>query len=533
MEEWTRAVLGTVRAGPDRHGDGILEKFGHAFIYRPTSGRLKYRLGQTFPNEETTNVKLKLIAAAIGCISALSAAQQCGGSSCSETTDRSACSSTAKTGQEIDAQLAKKLADAARRPQCSTIARRDFMTYLPFADTETAAEKLVALVREAPTPELAAKIILNAAADARKPATRFAAGLPDQLSTTGFFASILDARMIGDFQRYAVNVPLWSDDAKKERFIAVPSGKKVGFRRDGEWDIPVGTIFLQTLFLEDSGQTRRTETRVIVKEVDGLRFASYAWNEDQKDAVRKPDGDEFYANVGKISQSWRIESADSCARCHNDVSGMTLGFNTLQLNRVENGVNQLATLEAKGILSGLPEKCHDLPSLASPTDENAPLESRVRSYLHTNCSTCHRPGGPGSGTLDLRLDTPLAHTGLLRSRTSAGRGGVVKPGQPKRSALLHRMGSVDWDRMPSLLSTVPDDSGMKMIGDWVKSLNAADVKKMLDATPAVLVEKKSTCGADGGCGNPMSGAKSCESGAEGACGETPCEAPKDGVKMNN
>jgi mono/diheme cytochrome c family protein len=463
-------------------------------------------------------VNLSTVLIVVCSLPLLAGAQECGGGACGSGVQAGACGQAAAP-MTVDAALATKLAAGARRAECSTIARRDFMTWLPFAATQDKAEGLVALVREAPDLAAASRIILDAAAQAHAPATKFAAGLPAKLSETGFYASLEQNRLHDIFTPYDVNVPLWSDDAKKERFIALPAGAKATFKRDGEWVMP-------TLYLEDAGARRFTETRVIVKEADGLRFASYAWDEDQRNATLRPAGDEFYANVGHTSQLWRIESADSCARCHNDVSGKTLGFNTLQLNRGAGDKNQLALLAARGVVDGLPETLSALPALASPTDLAQPLEARVRSYLHTNCSTCHQPGGPGSGTLDLRLETPLAQTGLLRSRVVAGRGGVVSPGRPQRSKLVRRMASVDWDRMPSLLSTVPDESGIAMISTWISSLTPAGVQATLAASPQILsTEKSKVCGEtmSAGCGDAK---EECAPAGGGACGTATPESPK-------
>ena len=410
-------------------------------------------------------MKTRLIAivAAVFAASSLVVAQ-CGSGTCDEAKP---------TSVAVDATLAKKLAEEARKPMCSTISRRDFLTHLPFVGNEAGAEALVAKVREAADVDCGAKIILAAAASAKThSATPPAARFPEKLSATGFYGSTAKREAAKGFESYAVNVHLWSDGAAKDRFVKVPEGKSIAFRPGGAFDVPIGTVFLQTLYLTEGAERRLTETRVIVKEADGLRFASYAWNDEQTDADLRPDGDEFFANVGSSTQLWRIESQESCSRCHNEAASESriLGFNAPQLNRMIGDENQIARLAKRKVVAGVPADLVGVPALADPYDPKLPLEARVRSYLHVNCSSCHRPGGPGSGTLDLRVETALSETGLLRPRATSSRGAVVRPGKPERSTLLARMHSVDWDRMPSLLSTVPDDAGIALLRTWIASL---------------------------------------------------------------
>ncbi|HEY3493869.1 MAG TPA: hypothetical protein VGK73_04255, partial [Polyangiaceae bacterium] len=98
---------------------------------------------------------------------------------------------------------------------------------------------------------------------------------------------------------YAVASPLWSDNAEKHRFIALPDGMNIHVRNctatpdeceapeqggtgqdDGDWDFPVGTVFMKTFALAG----KLIETRLLVRkgEFDWWGF-SYRWLDDQSD----------------------------------------------------------------------------------------------------------------------------------------------------------------------------------------------------------------------------------------------------------
>ena len=159
-----------------------------------------------------------------------------------------------------------------------------------------------------------------------------------------------------------------------------------------------------------------------------------------------------------------MTDTDECSECHNPDTQTVLGLTTRQLNRDVKGVNQLASLARRGLVTGMPKKLTELPKLIDPKDETQPLDQRVRSYLDTNCSTCHRPGGKGSGAMDLRVDTPFAKTGLGRRKN------IVRRGLPERSWIWLRMIYENRRKMPNRLTMHTDEAGANMIHDWVGSL---------------------------------------------------------------
>ena len=67
--------------------------------------------------------------------------------------------------------------------------------------------------------------------------------------------------------------------------------------------------------------------------------------------------------------------------------------------------NQLATLEHVGLLQ-LPAPVEDLPAYAGLDQAHVPVAYRAKSYLHSNCSGCHRPGEATQAPMDFRFATP-------------------------------------------------------------------------------------------------------------------------------
>src|SRR5207253_4104644 len=96
-----------------------------------------------------------------------------------------------------------------------------------------------------------------------------------------------------------------------------------------------------------------------------------------------------------------------CGACHTPAAGYTLGLETRQLLAPAQE-SALASLEKK---NDAPPDHATVKRLVRVDDASASPEARARSYLHSNCSICHREGSvAGSAQLDLRFDTALADT---------------------------------------------------------------------------------------------------------------------------
>ncbi len=267
---------------------------------------------------------------------------------------------------------------------------------------------------------------------------------------------------------YDLASPLWSDGASKERFVVVPSGQRLTSRADGDLVFPVGTVAVKTF----SSGGKRIETRLLVQhELESWVGYSYAWNEAGTDA-ELVDGNRVAALPG--GKSWYFPSSTDCTACHTPAAGYTLG---LEVKQLTGRGDALARLEAKLSTPIDTSKLAPLASLDAPPP--ATLEMRARSYLHANCSMCHREGSVTGAVIDLDLgfDTPLAKTGLCGEAKAgpvgvAGMPRIVEPGDPSRSVLVARMRATDERRMPKLATRVVDEAGVAVVEAWIRGMAA-------------------------------------------------------------
>jgi uncharacterized repeat protein (TIGR03806 family) len=304
--------------------------------------------------------------------------------------------------------------------------------------------------------------------------TQLPVTFPQKLSETGCVDTSNPQRPAPGLIPYDVNAPLWSDGAQKERFLALPDGQKIRVGADGDWELPIGSVLMKTFF----AGTKRVETRLFMHHTDGIWSGyTYEWDDAQTDATLLPASKS--RQVG--GQTWYYPSRAECLRCHTGAAGYSLGLETGQLNRdLTYGLrisNQLATLEHIGLfeaaLGAAPESLARYPV---PTG-NDTLEPRARAYLHSNCSSCHRPNGTGRGPADFRFSTPLAQAGLCNATPQEGSLGVtdarvLAPGVPARSILSLRMHALNANRMPPLASRIEDTAGTSLVDAWISSLTA-------------------------------------------------------------
>jgi uncharacterized repeat protein (TIGR03806 family) len=289
-------------------------------------------------------------------------------------------------------------------------------------------------------------------------------GIPQKLSQTGCFDPADPRVPTAKLVHYDVNSPLWSDGAEKARWMALPDGGKVHIRPDGDWDFPVGAVLVKEFKLAG----KLVETRLFVRHTDGgWAGYTYEWDANEKDATLLLDGKT--KPVG--DQSWTFPSRSQCMTCHNTAAGNTLGLETAQLNRG----TQLDELAARALFDA-PLPAAPRPALADPAGA-ASAEDRARSYLHANCSFCHRPGGPGRGAADFRFDLSFADTHLCNTVPDDGTLGIpgaklLVPSDPSKSLISARMHRTNVGRMPPLATSVVDATGTSAVDAWISGVTS-------------------------------------------------------------
>jgi uncharacterized repeat protein (TIGR03806 family) len=290
---------------------------------------------------------------------------------------------------------------------------------------------------------------------------------------------------------YTPRAELWSDGAQKDRWMAMPDAAKIAVDADGDFELPSGSVLVKSFRLEGVP----VETRLWMRDETGRWSGySYAWDEDGKDAHLLNAGEtrQWQLPSGQ-SQAWVYPSRAECGRCHTAAAGYSLGLELAQLDHAVlypatgRTANQLQTLEAIDLLTGEPVATTALPRMVDPfpgeaSDCTAPcatteeLTQQARSYLHANCSFCHRPEGGGGGVLDLRWSQSLAATNSCGSKPQAGDLGhanalVITPGNPDQSILLDRVFRRDVFGMPPLASKQVDLAGHALLKNWISSLS--------------------------------------------------------------
>lgn len=324
-------------------------------------------------------------------------------------------------------------------------------------------------------------------------AAAMAKPFPRKLSQTGLYTDTARGVLAPGVMPYSVNSPLWSDDAHKERFIAIPGNGKIQHDKHSGWEFPEGTVLVKTFALDlvegDPSSRRRLETRIEHLEQHHWRNYTYVWNEAQTDAdlLENPKGSDLTLNVrqrdGRMrEQTWHFPGRAECTLCHTMPMNYVLGPTTRQMNREHdygNGVvaNQIEVLNRLGMLQKPLKdgKANGLMKLVDPKDSSASLDERARSYLHANCSHCHTKWGGGNAYFWLTSDLPLDKTATLGTAPQHGDlhvpgAKVIDPGHPERSLIALRMAILGPERMPRIASSVVDQEAVKLISDWIRAL---------------------------------------------------------------
>lgn len=326
------------------------------------------------------------------------------------------------------------------------------------------------------------------------------APFPRRLSETGLFADTASLAPADGVLPYDINVPGWHDGATSQHLIALPRDTVIHYRPGKSWDLPDGTVLVQTLVHEG----RRIETRLLVKLQNDFAGYSYAWNAAQNDAeLAEKAGAELNLSGGR---SWRIPSRAECMMCHSRQANFSLTVHEWQLNRGD----QLARWERMGVLRAepssfgrgggrrggnaggqfgrpaaeqrqpvssalLPRNPANLGRFMTSAEGGASLETRARHYLAVNCAHCHTINGGGNSAIEFDWLAPRERMRAIGEPAQHGDFGladakVIAPGAPERSVILSRVVMRGAGQMPPVGSRAPDPEGVRLLAEWIASL---------------------------------------------------------------
>lgn len=312
---------------------------------------------------------------------------------------------------------------------------------------------------------------------------------PGLLSQTGLYVPGGTEDIDSRNQPYSPQYPLWSDGARKRRWVRLPERTVIDARSPDHWEFPVGTRFWKEF--EFGG--RKIETRFLWKAtLDRWVFASYAWNDAQTDAALAPEGG--IANIVEVApgRSHSIPGVADCRACHDSARTEILGFDALQLStdrdpnalHAEPLTHDMVTLETLVIDERISPSRRDWlahpPRIpAADADTRAAL-----GYLSTNCGSCHNRASSIASLGLILKHSPRANAECTAAlATTVDRAGhwvvptapdgesrLVSPGHPELSALLARARSRRLSsQMPPIGTVVADREAIDLLTRWIQS----------------------------------------------------------------
>ncbi|MES1262916.1 MAG: hypothetical protein ABUL69_01085, partial [Peristeroidobacter soli] len=198
-------------------------------------------------------------------------------------------------------------------------------------------------------------------------------GVPTTLSATGCVNPTNAQQPASGLIPYAINSPFWSDNATKDRWMALPNGTTISVGTNNDWDFPNGTVLMKNFRVG----TRLIESRLFMRHPDGNWGGfTYEWNTQQTDATLVSGG--AVRDIGG-GQQWIFPSEGQCLQCHTLGAGRSLGLETAQLNRnhtypqTGRTANELLTLNSIGMFTPpIPDPATQ-PTMPDPSDTTAPL----------------------------------------------------------------------------------------------------------------------------------------------------------------
>lgn len=329
--------------------------------------------------------------------------------------------------------------------------------------------------------------------------------LPQRLRDTGLYVDGMAEPVVrADNLPFSPQYPLWTDGARKRRWIQLPPGSQIDASDPDAWQFPIGT----RLWKEFAHAGRPIETRLIERLPDGQwRFATYIWNPQGSDATLAPErGVRRLPAPDAPGGFYAVPGRNDCRACHEGGPAPVLGFSALQLSpdRDPNALHSepaspqrldLRGLQQRGLLRGLPAAWQaQAPRIAAPS----PQARSALGYLHANCGHCHNDAGP-LAAMDMAMLQSASHPVRSARRTweslygqgsrfrseRGDRGETaapqqrIAPGRVDDSTVLVRMASPHvMSRMPPIGVSVVDVAGLQLIRQWILSLDFSHRKEI-------------------------------------------------------
>jgi uncharacterized repeat protein (TIGR03806 family) len=310
----------------------------------------------------------------------------------------------------------------------------------------------------------------------------------EDLSSYNLFTDSADPRSgarIGGIN-YQLNSQLFTDYARKYRYVFMPPDTGATFVDSEVLDFPVGSVFVKVFALPkdtDKPEEDIIEVRLMIHRSSGWVGLPYVWDKQARDGHLDLNGESVPFTMlhkgEKYESYYGVPTYGSCRNCHQYNGAMTLiGPKARLLNRdvivAGESINQLVYWQQKGLLleGSLPSNILDVEYAPDWRDETENLTDRAKAYLDINCAHCHRAEGSASLSglkLEYGRKTIDYNHGVCNSAHGWRGGGFdIWPGDSSNSSMPLRMTlSGAPDRMPPLGRSIVDTEAIELVRQWI------------------------------------------------------------------
>jgi mono/diheme cytochrome c family protein len=195
-----------------------------------------------------------------------------------------------------------------------------------------------------------------------------------------------------------------------------------------------------------------------------------------------------FEHLGILDVKWWEEAKQNSIA--NRPKGASWYDALMQVERLAKATDPAGRRTSSALLTRAPAAMN---RLADPYDQTQDLAMRARSYLQSNCASCHVFAGGGNAMFDLDginafgiagvgggqgVDArPMHHTfGIPDAR-------IIAPGHPERSVMVSRVSRRGAGQMPQLGTNVVDERAVQLLAEWIRSLPDPDKKPAAAETP--------------------------------------------------
>jgi hypothetical protein len=300
------------------------------------------------------------------------------------------------------------------------------------------------------------------------------------LSQTGLFANASTLTPAPGLVEYKVNSPLWSDGARKRRWIALPGTQQIDFSAGGNWSFPVGTAFVKHFELPVTPSTvRRVETRVFLRQVDRWVGYTYRWNAAQTDATLLTDAARTFRRPGRRPHAagGGIPRPGSASAATN-AAGSVLGARRTAQPGADYAQGSDQQLHAWGLAWACSTRRSEIrPAIRSGWIRRHGALDRGRSLLPGSELLAPSTRGAAPGSMDMRAETAVEAMNLIGVTPTFGDLGIagaqrIRSGSKAQSVLWQRVRSTDPAVHMPQVSRVPDPLAVSLLGAWIDSAPA-------------------------------------------------------------